>query len=257
MLLRIVFALSFFAPFHVIGCERQKELPVLFVGNTLRSIEHYALLSVGDSNVTKMLKNGEGPRMSGCNILYVSDRNTESLCYLSVVGRSNETLHCYIKLLILRDCFSDIRTVTANGRQYLRCDPTAEGFSLRLAGYEDEMIEPGLGDEQHLLLAPKGVSIVYTLFVIVESFKSHCSVFHPQDGANLLSVEDQPVFLLTDRKEISFEGKVENLFVRHIVLNLNMRHKRKRCATSRCSGFKTNLLQPLQLQNGVCAPLRS
>lgn len=227
MLLRTVFAVSFFAPFHAIGCECQKELPVLFVGNTLRSIEHYALLSVGDSYVTKMLKNGEGPRMSGCNILYVSDRNTESLCYLFVIGRSNETLHSYIKLLILRDWFSDIRTVTTYGRQYLGCDPTAEGFSLRFAGDEDEMIEPGLGDEKHLLLSSKGVSIVYTLFVVVECFKSHCSVFHPQDGANLLSVEDQPVFLLTDREEISVEGKIEHLFVRHIVLNLNMRHKKK------------------------------
>lgn len=227
MLLRIVFAVSFFAPFHAIGCECQKELPVLFVGNTLRSIKHYALLSVGDSYVTKMLKNGEGPRMSGSNILYVSDRDTESLCYLSVIGRSNEPLHSYIKLFIFRDWFSDIRTVTTYGRQYLGCDPTAERLSLRLAGDEDEMIEPGLGDEKHLLLASKGVSIVYTLFVLVERFKSHCSVFHPQDGANLLCVEDQPVFLLTDGEEISVEGKIENLFVRHIVLNLNMRHKKK------------------------------
>lgn len=227
MLLRIVFAVSFFAPFHAIGCECQKELPVLFVGNMLRSIEHYALLSVGDGNVTKMLKNGEGPGMSGCNILYVSDRDTESLCYLFVIGRSNETLHSNIKLLILRGCFSDICTVTSNGRQYLGCDPTAERLSLRLAGDEYKMVEARLGDEQHLLLAPKGVSIVYTLFVLVERFKSHCSVFHPQDVANLLRVEDQPVFLLTDREEISVEGKIENLFVRHIVLNLNMRHKKK------------------------------
>ena len=227
MLLRIVFAVSFFAPFRAFGCECQKELHVLFVGNTLRSIEHYALLSVGDSYVPKMLKNGEGPRMPGGNILYVSDRDTESLSHLSVIGRSNEPLHSSIKLLIIRDRFSDIRTCTTYGGQYLGCDPTAERLSLRLAGDEYKMVEAGLGDEQHLLLASKGVSIVYTLFVIVECFKSHCSVFYAQDGANLLSVEYQPVFLLTDREEISVEGKVENLFVRHIVLNLNMRHKKK------------------------------
>ena len=227
MLLRIVFVVSFFAPFRAFGCEHQKELPVLFVGNTLRSFEHYALLPVGDSYVTKMLKNGERARMTRGNILYVSDRDTESLCYLSVIGRSNETLHSCIKLLILGDWFSDIGPVTSYGRQNLGCDPTSERLSLRLTGDEYKMVEARFGDEQHLLLASKGVSIVYTLFVVVERFKSHCSVFHPQDGANLLSVEDQPVFLLTDREEISVEGKIENLFVRHIVLNLNMRHKKK------------------------------
>lgn len=227
LLLRILVAFSSLAPFPAIGCERQKELPVLLVGNSLRSIENNTLLSVGDSYVTKMLKNGVGTGMTRRNILNVSDRNTESLSYLSVIGRSNETLHCYIKLFILRDWFSGIRTVTTNGRQYLRCDPTAERLGLRLAGDEYKMVEARLGDEQHLLLSPRGVSIVYSLFVVVESFKSHCSVFHPQDCANLLSIEHKPLFLPTDSEEISAEGKIKNLFVRHIVLNLNMRHKKK------------------------------
>lgn len=227
MLLRIVFALSFFAPFHAIGCERNEKLPVLLCGNTLRSLENYALLPIGKGDVAKVLKNGEGTGMTGSYILNVTDGNAESLCHLPIISRSDETLHSSKKLLVLGGCLFDIGTATTYGGQDLGCDPTAEGFSLRLAGDEDEMIEAGLGDEKHLLLAAKGVSIVYTLFVVVERFKSHCSVFHSQDGANLLSVEDEPVFLLTDGEEISVEGKVENLFVRHIVLNLNMRHKKK------------------------------
>ena len=218
MLLRIVFALSFFAPFHAIGCERNEKLPVLLCGNSLRSLENYALLPIGKGDVAKVLKDGEGTGMTGSYILNVTDGNAESLCYLPIISK---------KLLVLGGCLFDIGTATTYGGQDLGCDPTAEGFSLRLAGDEDEMIEAGLGDEKHLLLAPRGVSIVYTLFVVIERFKSHCSVFHSQDGANLLCVEDQPVFLLTDGEEISFEGKVENLFVRHIVLNLNMRHKKK------------------------------
>ena len=227
MLLRIVFALSFLAPFHAIGCERNEKLPVLLCGNTLRSFENYALLPIGDGDVAKVLKNGEGTGMTGSYILNVTDGNAESLCYLPIISRSDETLHSSKKLLVLGGCLFDIGTATTYGGQDLGCDPTAEGFSLWLAGDEDEMIEAGLGDEKHLLLAAKGVSIVYTLFVVVERFKSHCSVFHSQDGANLLSVEDQPVFLLTDGDETSVEGKIENLFVRHIVLNLNMRHKKK------------------------------
>ena len=227
MLLRIVFALSFFAPFHAIGCERNEELPVLLCGNTLRSLENYALLPIGKGDVAKVLKNGEGTGMTGSYILNVTDGNAESLCYLPIISRSDETLHSSKKLLVLGGCLFDIGTATTYGGQDLGCDPTAEGLSLRLAGDEDEMIEARLGDEKHLLLAAKGVSIVYTLFVVIERFKSHCSVFHSQDGANLLCIEDQPVFLLTDGEEISFEGKIENLFVRHIVLNLNMRHKKK------------------------------
>ena len=227
MLLRIVFALSFFAPFHAIGSERNEKLPVLLCGNTLRSLENYALLPIGNSDVAKVLKDGEGTGMTGSYILNVADGNAESLCYLPIISRSDETLHSSKKLLVLGGWLFDIGTATTYGGQDLGCDPTAEGLSLRLAGDEDEMIEAGLGDEKHLLLAPKGVSIVYTLFVVVERFKSHCSVFHSQDGANLLCVEDEPVFLLTDGEEISVEGKIENLFVRHIVLNLNMRHKKK------------------------------
>ena len=227
MLLRIVFALSFFAPFHAIGCERNEKLPVLLCGNSLRSLENYALLPIGKGDVAKVLKDGEGTGMTGSYILNVTDGNAESLCYLPIISRSDETLHSSKKLLVLGGCLFDIGTATTYGGQDLGCDPTAEGFSLRLAGDEDEMIEAGLGDEKHLLLAPRGVSIVYTLFVVIDRFKRHCSVFHSQDGANLICVEDQPVFLLTDGEEISFEGKVENLFVRHIVLNLNMRHKKK------------------------------
>lgn len=227
MLLRIVFALSFLAPFHAIGCERNEKLPVLLCGNTLRSFENYALLPIGNGDVAKVLKNGEGTGMTGSYILNVTDGNAESLCYLPIISRSDETLHSSKKLLVLGGCLFDIGTATTYGGQDLGCDPTAEGLSLRLAGDEDEMIEARFGDEKHLLLAAKGVSIVYTLFVVVERFKSHCSVFHSQDGANLLCVEDQPVFLLTDGEDISVEGKIENLFVRHIVLNLNMRHKKK------------------------------
>lgn len=226
-LLQIVFALSFFAPFHAIGCECDEKLPVLLSGNPLRSIENNTLLSVGDSYVTKMLKNGVGTGMTRSNILNVPDGNPESLCNISIISRSDETLHSGKKLLIFGACFSDIRTVTPYGRQDLGCDPTPERFSLLLSGDEDEMIKAGLGDEKHLLLSPRGVSIVYSLFVVVESFKSHCSVFHPQDCANLLSIEHKPLFLPTDSEEISAEGKIKNLFVRHIVLNLNMRHKKK------------------------------
>lgn len=39
--------------------------------------------------------------------------------------------------------------------------------------------------------------------------------------------EKELIDKLTDGEEISVEGKVENLFVRHIVLNLNLRHKKK------------------------------
>ena len=69
MLLRIVFALSFFAPFHVIGCERNEKLPVLLCGYTLRSFENYALLTIGKGDVAKVLKNGEGTGMARKRII--------------------------------------------------------------------------------------------------------------------------------------------------------------------------------------------
>lgn len=227
MLLRIVFALSFFAPFHVIGCERNEKLPVQLCGYTLRRFENYALLTIGKGDVAQVLKNGEGTGTSRSNILHVSEGYPESFCYLSIISRSDKTLHSSKELLVLGKRLFDIGPTPPYGWQDLGCDPSSEGFSLRLSGDEDEMIEPGFGDEKHLLVSSQGVSIVYTLFVVVERFKSHCRVFHPQDVANLLCVEDEPVFLLTDGEEISVEGKIENLFVRHIVLNLNMRHKKK------------------------------
>ena len=147
MLLRIVFALSFFAPFHAIGCERNEKLPVLLCGNSLRSLENYALLPIGKGDVAKVLKDGEGTGMTGSYILNVTDGNAESLCYLPIISRSDETLHSSKKLLVLGGCLFDIGTATTYGGQDLGCDPTAEGFSLRLAGDEDEVIEAGLGDD--------------------------------------------------------------------------------------------------------------
>ena len=57
---------------------------------------------------------------------------------------------------------------TAQGWQHLARDPAPEGFRLRLAALEDERIEAGFGDDDHVLFSAKGVGFYRPPFIVVK-----------------------------------------------------------------------------------------
>src|SRR5271157_519495 len=74
----------------------------------------------------------------------------------------------------------------ADRGQHLTRDPFSEAFRFRLSAREDQTIQTGLANGEHLLLPARGTNISFSALVLLQSADGHAGVFKVENFAHVL-----------------------------------------------------------------------
>lgn len=100
--------------------------------------------------------------------------------------------------------FRGIQAALADGRDDLVDDPPLERLGFRLAGTEDEGIQAGFGNDEHLLFSAWGTNTVRTLFVVIQKGNGFAHISKLQALAHVLGHKPRLALAFHDANPAEF-----------------------------------------------------